>query len=227
MSTPPSWPPPPPPEPPQPPPPPQGPPGFAAAVPTAPPGAHPLHGQPFPKTKSSSTVLIIVLLIVVVFGGIAFVGIVAAIAIPAFMRAKVPANEATVVSRMRTMASAQMTWATTHQGTFTAPSCLARPADCGDTTGSAFLPPEIASLESGYGYDYGFALRPPPDQPSDGDPNAFGGFAYWATPTRPGVTGRRTFCVSETGMVLTYLPPTIWVPPVEGDGRCPEGGRPE
>lgn len=112
-----------------------------------------------PPRKTSSAIPIAIILVVVFFGGIVVLGIVAAIAIPAFLRARMTANESAAVGTMRTMVSAQTTWASTHAGRFAAPSCLGAPAGCGDPAASVLMP-EIASLSPRSGYEFGFVLRP-------------------------------------------------------------------
>ena len=277
MSTPPTWPP--------PPPPPQ------TQTPPGPPGGAPLYA-PAPPPKKSSAVPIVVILIVVLFGGIFVVGIIAAIAIPALLRARVSANEAAAIGTMRTMASAQTAWAATHDGRYVAASCLGAPAACGDAQNPSFLTPDVASLQPRSGYDFGLVLRPGSDEaapdavpadgasepategapgvsapgaptdaevraqleqfstpdagaaPSTADPGAApataapmthpqpaapadrGGFAYWASPSNPGVSGNRRFCVDETGVVLVYDVDAPWTPPSDGQPRCPDTGRP-
>jgi hypothetical protein len=234
----------------------------------------------------------VVILIVVVFGGIFVIGIIAAIAIPALLRARTSANEAAAIGTMRTMASAQTAWAATHDGRYVSAACLGAPADCGDTQSPSFLMPEIASLQPRSGYDFGLVLRPgadeagpdggtadgapatateetpgvsPPGAPTDAevraqleqfstpdsgaapataDTNAApapaapmprprpaapadrGGFAYWASPSNPGVSGNRRFCVDETGVVLAYDIDALWTPPSADQPRCPDTGRP-
>jgi len=263
MSTPPTWPPPPPPPVPQ--------------APPVVPGA-PQSFVPAPPPKKSSAVPIVVILIVVIFGGIFVIGIIAAIAIPGLLRARMSANEAAAIGTMRTMVSAQIAWAATHGGRFGAPSCLAAPASCGEPAAPSFLMPEIAGLGPRSGYDFGIVLRPgaddartetgstaaeetpgasPPGTPSDaevraqleqfstpdtgatapapvttpqpphvGMPADPGGFAYWASPSNPGVTGNRCFCVDETGVVLQYDLDALWTPPSDDQPRCPDTGRP-
>lgn len=234
-----------------------------------------------PAKKTSAVVPIVIVLIVVFFGGIVVLGIVAAIAIPGFLRARMSANEAAAISTLRTMSSAQATWAAMHGGAFTAPQCLGAPASCGDAASTIFLPPEIASLETRSGYRFNFVLRPgtdaapaddgapaadaageapgvtPPGAPSDAEvraqleqfatpdtgampvtpeatqatPDAAqpadpGGFVYWAVPATPGTTGRRGFCVDETGVVLEYRPDVLFQPPTDAQPRCPDNGRP-
>lgn len=117
-----------------------------------------------PPPKTSAAIPIAIILIVVFFGGIVVLGIVAAIAIPSFLRARIGANEASAIGAMRTMVSAQVTWASSHTGRYAAPSCLGAPASCGDAAASSYLMPEIASLEPRSGYDFGFLLRPGADE---------------------------------------------------------------
>jgi hypothetical protein len=272
MSTPPTCPPPPPPPP----------------APPAPPGAPgaPTYYAPAPPPKKSSAVPIVVILIVAIFGGIFVIGIIAAIAIPGLLRARMSGNEAAAIGTMRTMVSAQTAWSATHDGRYVQASCLSAPATCGDAQASSFLTPEIASLQPRGGYDFGLVLRPgaddaaaddgtadgasaaategapgvsPPGAPSDAEvrkqleqfstpatgaepapatpmpqlgpaapavPADLGGFVYWASPSNPGVTGSRRFCVDETGVILVYDLDAMWTPPSDDQPRCPDTGRP-
>ena len=52
--------------------------------------------------------------IVAVFGGIAMIGIIAAIAIPGLLRARMAGNEASAIGSIRAMSSAQAAFASTH-----------------------------------------------------------------------------------------------------------------
>ena len=63
--------------------------------------------------------------------------------------------------------------------------------------------------------------RPQPAAPAD-----HGGFAYWASPSNPGVTGNRRFCVDETGLVRVYGLDAAWTAPSDDQPRCPDTGRP-
>jgi hypothetical protein len=151
MSTPPAWPPPPPPL--------TLPPGAA--------GAPPPYAMA-PPPKKSSAVPLVIILIVVAFGGIFVLGIVAAIAIPGLLRARMSGNEAAAIGTIRAMSSAQAVWASGHNGRYAQPSCLGAPASCGDSQTPGVLMAEIASLEPRSGYDFGFVLRPSPDDvPTD------------------------------------------------------------
>ncbi len=143
--------------------PPSPPPGYPGPAP---------YGQVPPPPKKSSTAPIAVILIVVLFGGIFVLGIIAAIAIPAFMRARISANEASALAAMRTMSSAQVAWLSAHDGQPAQPSCLGDPASCGDPQASRFLDPEMASLQERSGYQFGFLLRPGADAAADGGADA-------------------------------------------------------
>jgi hypothetical protein len=140
-----------------------------------------------PRPKASSAVPIVIIAVVVVFGGIFVLGIIAAIAIPGLLRARIGGNEASAIATVRTMVSAQATWASAHAGRFTHPSCLGEPAGCGDTQATApYLPAEIASLQPRSGYVYDFVLRPSPDD-APGDAGA-GGSSAPVSEEVPGVS---------------------------------------
>jgi hypothetical protein len=226
-----------------------------------------------PPPKTSSAVPIVVIVVVVIFGGIFVLGIVAAIAIPALLRARVSANEAAAIGKVRSVVSAEVTWASSHGGRFAEPACLVDPASCGEPQTPGIL--MIDSLEPRSGYDFGFVLRPgadeaamdaagptatrgtpgvsPPGAPTDAEvraqleqfstpdtgavpppmarpqptaPSDPGGFACWASPSNPGVTGNRHFCVDETGVVRAYGPEVAWTAPSGDQPRCPDTGRP-
>ncbi len=218
---------------------------------------------------------LVLILIVVAVGGLCVIGIIAAIAIPGLLRARMAGNEASAISRMRSMVSAQVAWASSHGGRHALPSCLGEPASCGEPQATSYLTPAIARLQPGNGYDFGFVLRPgSADEPvaeatsADGSraagaagtptdaevraelerfstpdtgggqaaatarrppvsaPVDLGGFAYWASPSNPGSSGSRRFCVDETGVVRAYQLDDTWTAPSETHPGCPDSGRP-
>jgi hypothetical protein len=110
---------------------------------------------------ANQTVALIIVLFVAVFGGIAMIGIVAAISIPALLKARVAGNEASAIGTLRAIVTAEATWAGTHTGAYATPACLRAPASCGDAGDvHPFLPHDPTS-EPRSGYRYGFAQRAP------------------------------------------------------------------
>ncbi len=85
--------------------------------------------------------------VVVFFGGIFVLGIIAAIAIPGFLRARMSANEVSAIGD-----DADDGERPGHLGQHARralraqPSCLGAPASCGEPEASSVLMPEIASL---------------------------------------------------------------------------------
>ena len=214
MSTPPNWPPPPPP-PPQPPMPPAAP----AGAPTYPP-----YYAPTPEPKKSSAVPI-----VVIFGGLFVLAMIAAIAIPSFLRARVSANEAAAIGTLQTVVSAEVTWAQGHGGRYAQPACLGDPASCADPQTPPLVMQEIAGLGPRSGYVFGFLLKPDANEASSnagtaeaasetGEP----GVSPPGTPTDAEVRAQlEQFSTPDTGASPPVLPaqdPAAGpsVPPVQG-----------
>lgn len=133
---------------------------------------------------------------------VAIIGILAAIAVPGLLRARLSGNEASAIGSVRTIASAQAAYssscgsggyADTMTGLSTAP-----------TVSVGFVP---SDLGSGAKAGYTFAV--------DGDgaqvlaqvntcnnaTNAMSGFVAWGNPTTAGSTGVRRFGVSEVGTI--------------------------
>jgi hypothetical protein len=143
-------------------------------------------------------------------------GIIAAIAIPGLLSARIAGNEASAIGRLRGMTSAQAVFSMRHNGRYGSLDCLNQPALCpppeGDPPSSPYLPADLSGSPSS-GYTFRLALA---DDQSH--------FTYWAEPEQRGTTGRRAFCVDPSGTVLQYAGT---VPPAPGPGdACPDGGEP-
>jgi hypothetical protein len=67
---------------------------------------------------SKQGVLVVVVLVVTVLLGIAVLGILAAISIPALVRARMAGNEAVAIGALRAMTSAQAAYAASHGGEY-------------------------------------------------------------------------------------------------------------
>ena len=148
----------------------------------------------------------------------AIIGIIAAIAIPSLLRARVSANEAATIGDTRTVISAEAAYQSANGGWYSANMpCL------NDVTTTCipsypvnaptFLDSSIASLMSKSGYDRAFM---PGATPAAINLNVTGtgslqGYAYLGTPTVVGQTGVRAFggdssgviCFKGTGVAVT------------------------
>lgn len=160
--------------------------------------------------------LLVALVVCIGLGTVAVVAILAAIAIPGLMAARVSGNEAIAIGRLRSMSSAQVVFASQHDGRFGTLECLNEPTRCPPSAGEPpsvpYLPAEISESPE-HGYAYRLALSD--DQ---------GHFTYWAEPERRGSSGRRAFCVDPSGTVVQYEE-TVPAPPNPGEA-CPAGGEP-
>jgi prepilin-type N-terminal cleavage/methylation domain-containing protein len=136
---------------------------------------------------------------------VAIIGIIAAIAIPSLLRARVSANESATVGDARTWISAEAAYEGASQGNGYAPSasCLSTPSDAGcipgySATAPTFLDPTLSqdspnSIKSGFARDY---------LPSA---NAIGkgvdGYCYGASPVTLNRTGTRSFGGDASGVL--------------------------
>jgi len=126
---------------------------------------------------------------------VAIIGIIAAIAIPGLQRARVSANETSVVGDIRTVISSQMAYHSANQGHFGTLACLSTPSDPGcipgyDPAAPAFLDPAIAAVptvKNGYNRDANYG---PSAGGQAGDRDEF---CYQARPASPNRTGVRSF----------------------------------
>ncbi len=126
---------------------------------------------------------------------VAIILIIAAIAIPNLLRSRMAANEASAVGSLRTINTAEVTYASTYPDVgFTGLSALG--GSGGTSTGAGLIDSVLAGgTKSGYS----FALT------VSGTP----GSTYTATgqPTVPGNTGQRYFFTDQSG-VIRYDPAT-------------------
>jgi type IV pilus assembly protein PilA len=143
-------------------------------------------------TKRQKGFSLIELLIVV-----AIILIIAAIAIPNLLRARMAANESSAVGTVRTLVTSEVTYSSTWGTGFA--STLAKlggvGAPCVATAAAACLIDNQISLG---GPKSGYTIAALGAAPVNGVINAFGASAY---PVAQGSTGTRTFCSDESGVV--------------------------
>jgi type IV pilus assembly protein PilA len=149
---------------------------------------------------------------------------VAAIAIPSLLRARMAANESGAIGDVRTMISAQASYASANGGYYDRLECLAQPQRCvpgSSAPSQAFIDAPMASTSVRRGYEFALHLGPaaPQENTSPVSPSSVTSFAYVAVPVVAGRTGQRAFCGDETGVVRSA--PSGIAPTILG-GRCPE-----
>jgi type IV pilus assembly protein PilA len=141
---------------------------------------------------------------------VAIIGIIAAIAIPSLLRARVSANEAATVGDIRTVISAQATYHSANGGIYGPLTCLVGPALAGcipsyPSTAPTFLDSQIAALLPKSGFNRSFEGNPLP--------GGLSCYAYHATPSVPNQTGVRGFAGDCSGRVC-FTPNGAAVPTV-------------
>ena len=114
---------------------------------------------------------------------VAIIGLLAAIAIPNLMRARINANEGAIKADLRTLSSA----CESYRAAQTTPTY---PADIAALTGST--PPYIDATYGGAKHGYNIVLT-----------GATNTYAALATPVTAGTTAVNLYCVDHTGVIVT------------------------
>jgi Zn-dependent protease with chaperone function/type II secretory pathway pseudopilin PulG len=134
---------------------------------------------------------------------VAIIGIIAAIAIPSLLRARVSANESSAIGDVRTVVSAEAAYAS-RAGGYGTLQCLAAPAQPGCLAGDPDGPPsylsaEFADASTRNGYRRVFVAGDA--RPTAASPRGIASYCYAAVPVQQGQTGVRSFAADQTGQV--------------------------
>lgn len=131
---------------------------------------------------------------------VAIILIIAAIAIPNLLRARMAANESSAAASMRTLSTAEVSYKLSFpQIGYAALANLGGPASCTFSSTSACL--IDSALTSGNKSGYTFAATP--SLPLDG---AMTQYVITAIPSVQGITGVKGFCVIEDHMIMYITP---------------------
>jgi prepilin-type N-terminal cleavage/methylation domain-containing protein len=131
---------------------------------------------------------------------VAIIGIIAAIAIPSLLRARVSANETAAIGDTRTVISAEAAYQSAASGFYGELTCLSVPGPCiAGYVGPSFLDTTISStvVKQGYArtanYDAGATVP--------GLTSAHATYCYESSPIVPATTGVRAFGGDASGVV--------------------------
>jgi len=151
--------------------------------------------------RSTSGFSLIELLLVV-----AIILIIAAIAIPNFMRSRIAANESSSVQNMRNITTANVVYSSTYGiGYASTLAALGPPSGAAQPSSTnAQLIDEVLATGTKSGYTYSYTPGPPVNGVVDS-------FQLMASPVTPGVTGNRYFYTDDSGVIRqnTSAPATV------------------
>lgn len=131
---------------------------------------------------------------------VAIIGIIAAIAIPSLLRARIAANEGGAQEDIKAFQSAEVTYANGNNA-FGYPSCLSTPPACGwPANTTSFVDSQIGALLTKSGYNRIFFNGTATPGSFDAG-NGMATFLYAATPTTLQQTGTKGFAGDHSGLV--------------------------
>jgi|ERR1700720_2517087 len=135
---------------------------------------------------------------------VAIILIIAAIAIPNLLRARMAANQSSAVSNIRTITSAAIVYSSTYQNGL--PPSLVSLGGLGvaNCNGAILLDETLTTppyQKSGYAYDYQPQGAPITNQPLSCGAPGFNEYLATAVPVVVGTTGQSSYCSDEPGVI--------------------------
>jgi len=141
---------------------------------------------------------------------VAIILIIAAIAIPNLLRSRMAANEASAVSSVRTINTAEVTYASTYGIGYAALASLRTPVGgCPGSIGTAAAACLVDEI-LGSGTKSGYTITATPSNGAGTMASPFVSFNTGAQPVALGLAGQRSFCSDESGVIrfdVTGAPP--------------------
>jgi type IV pilus assembly protein PilA len=151
---------------------------------------------------------------------VAIIGIIAAIAVPGLLRARMSGNESSAIGSLRAIVSGQIAYSSACGNNGYAPLfvTLGVPPPGGN---QGFLSPDLAvaaPLKSGYNYTLAGASTAGAGPADCNGTATVGGYYSTATPVTFGTTGNRSFAVMTAGTIFQTTTAAAPTDPLPGGG---------
>jgi prepilin-type N-terminal cleavage/methylation domain-containing protein len=132
---------------------------------------------------------------------VAIIGVIAAIAIPSLLRARIAANESAALGDTRTVISAEATYHGASSGYYGTITCLSQPSAClPNYSGPTFLDPVIGA--AGAVQKQGYVRSFTQTLDASGPTGSVESYCYQSVPSRAGRTGVRSFGGDSSGSIV-------------------------